>query len=71
MLGKIGAAMAGTVIAFARALPVIIRDLTGLAAVGSISYGAWLIAPPAGYITGGALVLVGVVLASVNDRKAS
>lgn len=34
-----------------------VRDTSGVAAVASISYGAWLIYPPAGFIVGGLLVL--------------
>lgn len=53
--------LARSMVAAGRAAPVIIRDLVGLAAVGAISYGAWLLHPAAGYITGGALVLTGVI----------
>ncbi len=48
--------------ALAAAVPTVIRDLAGLAGVGLISYGAWLIYAPAGFITAGALLLVGAVL---------
>lgn len=37
------------------------RDGTGLAAVGAIAYGAWLIYPPAGFIVGGLIVLAGII----------
>lgn len=39
----------------------VIRDIAGVGAVASISYGAWLIYQPAGFIVGGALVLTGVI----------
>lgn len=53
------------VVAFClRMLPDLIRDAAGLAAVGSISYGAWLIYEPAGFIVGGILVLAGVIVSS-------
>lgn len=44
--------------------PTLLRDLAGLAAVASITYGTALIYTPAGFIVGGALVLVGVLLAA-------
>lgn len=40
------------------------RDAAGLAAVASISYGAWSIYEPAGFIIGGSIVLSGVLLAA-------
>lgn len=45
-------------------LAVIARDLAGVAAVASISYGSWLIYPPAGLIVGGVLILAGVIAAA-------
>lgn len=50
-------------------LPAILRDIVGLAAVGAIAYGAWMIYPPAGVITGGVLVLAGVMLLSAKGGK--
>lgn len=44
------------------------RDALGLAAVASISYGAWLIYEPAGFIAGGALVLAGVLALARGAR---
>lgn len=44
-----------------KTLLVAVRDLVGVAAVGSISYGAWLVYQPAGFIAGGLLVLTGVI----------
>lgn len=46
--------------------PIVLRDVAGLAAVGLIAYGAWLIMPAAGFIVGGALLLAGVVLLSAK-----
>lgn len=37
------------------------RDISGIFAVASISYGAWLAYQPAGFIVGGVIVLAGVV----------
>lgn len=37
------------------------RDTFGVSAVAMIAYGAWLIYPPAGFITGGLLILAGVI----------
>ncbi len=48
----------------ARHAPTILRDALGLAAVGAITAGAWMIYAPAGLITGGVLVLAGVILAA-------
>lgn len=52
--------------AFGRALPAVVRDIVGLAGVASIAYGAWLVAPSAGYITGGSLLVLGVILISAK-----
>lgn len=62
MVGGLGAGMT----AFGRALPVIVRDLAGLTAVGLISYGAWLVLPAAGFIVAGGLILTGVMLISAK-----
>lgn len=40
----------------------IIIEVLQLAAVASISYGAWLAYEPAGFITGGLLVLAGTII---------
>ncbi len=40
-----------------RAIGTLLRDAIGLAGMGSVSYGAWLVYPPAGFITGGVLML--------------
>ena len=54
----------------ARALPDLLRDACGLAGAGAIAYGAWLVYAPAGYIVGGALVLVGVLMSSFGRQRA-
>jgi len=41
---------------------VILCDLGGLVGTGLVVYGAWLVFPPAGFITGGLLLLAGAVL---------
>lgn len=46
-------------------LPALVRDALGLAGVGLVSYGAWLISPPYGFITGGGLLLAGAILSAL------
>lgn len=46
----------------AAAAGVILLDLIGISGGASIAYGAWLAWPPAGFMTGGLLVLGGVFL---------
>jgi hypothetical protein len=43
-------------------LIAVARDGAGLAGVGLISYGAWLVYPPAGFIIAGAMLLAGALL---------
>ena len=52
------------------ALPGLVRDLAGLCGVGLVSYGAWLIYTPAGFITAGILLIVGALLISLGSRTA-
>lgn len=40
-----------------RALPAALCDLVGFAGAGLISYGAWLIYVPAGFLVGGILLM--------------
>ena len=54
----------------AGAMPGLVRDLAGLCGVGFVSYGAWLIYPPAGFITGGLLLIVGTLLIALGNRAA-
>ena len=42
----------------------------GLCGVGLVSYGAWLIYPPAGFITGGLLLIVGALMVALGNRAA-
>ncbi|CAA2142758.1 hypothetical protein [Hyphomicrobium sp. ghe19] len=64
MFRSIGTGFAAAALAFLRVLPDLLREGAGLAAVGSIAYGAWLLHPAAGFIVGGSLVLTGVLLSS-------
>lgn len=50
--------------AVARALPGIVRDIAGLGGAGLVAYGAWLVYAPAGFITGGVLLLAGAWLSA-------
>lgn len=45
-----------------RVFLAILPDTTAIAAVGLVSYGAWLVYHPAGFISAGTLLLAGVVL---------
>lgn len=62
--------LATAVRAIAAAVPGLVRDLAGLGGVGLVSYGAWLIYPPAGYIVGGSLLIVGALLLALGHRAA-
>lgn len=62
MLKKIGINLAAAVSKASVALLDLVRELAGVAAVGLIAYGTWLIYPPAGFIVGGILLLVGAIL---------
>ena len=52
------------------AMPGLMRDVVGLGGVGLVSYGAWMIYPPAGFITAGLLLIVGALLISLGNRAA-
>lgn len=56
--------------AIGAAIPALVRDVVGLAGVGLVSYGAWLTYPPAGFITGGVLLIVAAALAALAGRRA-
>lgn len=45
-----------------RAVPVFVRDLCGLLGISLISYGAWLVYVPAGFIVGGVFLAGGAFL---------
>ena len=62
--------LVAAVCAIAAAMPGLVRDLAGLCGVGFLSYGAWLIYPPAGFIVGGTLLIVGALLAAIGSRPA-
>ena len=63
--------LAAAVRTIAMAVPGLVRDLVGLCGVGLVSYGAWLINPPAGFITAGILLIVGALLIALGNRAAS
>lgn len=46
----------------------LVIDLIGLVGALLISYGAWCIYPPAGYIVGGALLVIAAAVVA-NPRK--
>ena len=46
-----------------------VRDLAGICAVASISYGAGMIYRPAGFIVGGIIVLAIVIFSVLKVRK--
>ncbi|MEZ0212448.1 MAG: hypothetical protein ACAH27_05790 [Xanthobacteraceae bacterium] len=48
---------------------VAVRDLVGVAAFASISYGFWLVYEPAGFIVGGALAMTAVALTVILAPK--
>ena len=47
---------------FKAVFPAVARDIFGLAGVGLVSYGAWLVYVPAGFISGGTLLIAGALL---------
>ena len=63
--------LAGAVRTIAGAVPGLVRDLAGLCGVGLVSYGAWLVYPPAGFITGGLLLIIGALMVALGNRAAS
>ncbi len=62
--------LAAAVRAAAMAVPGLVRDLAGLCGVGLVSYGAWLVYPPAGFIVGGGLMIAGALLLALGNRPA-
>ena len=52
------------------AMPGLMRDVAGLGGVGLVSYGAWMIYPPAGFITAGILLIVGTLLIALGNHAA-
>lgn len=67
MMKLLGAALRVVAVA----LPALLRDLAGLCGVGLVSYGAWLVYPPAGFIVGGAMLIVGALLLALGHRTAA
>lgn len=62
--------LASAVRTIAGVVPSLVRDLAGLCGVGLVSYGTWMIYPPAGFITGGILLIVGALLIALGNRTA-
>jgi hypothetical protein len=60
--------LAAALRAIAGAVPGLVRDLAGLGGVGLVSYGAWMIFPPAGFITAGLLLIMGSLLVAIGNR---
>lgn len=51
-----------TIRAWLKEPPVDLGDIAAMAGVASIGYGAWLIYPPAAFITVGIIFLIGAIL---------
>jgi hypothetical protein len=49
----------------ALALPDLLRDLVGMAGAALVSYGAWLVYEPAGFIAGGAMLIAGTAYSAI------
>ena len=66
MMKLLGAALRVAAVA----MPGLMRDVAGLGGVGLVSYGAWMISPPAGFITAGILLIVGTLMIALGNRAA-
>ncbi len=56
--------------AFLSWLPIAGRDVLGVAGLGAIAYGCWLLAPPAGFIVAGAeAAAVCALLTAASGRR--
>jgi hypothetical protein len=66
MMKLLGAALRVVAVA----MPGLMRDVAGLGGVGLVSYGAWMIYPPAGFITAGLLLIVGTLMIALGNRAA-
>ena len=65
------ARLRSAIAATGRAIPHLVVDGLGFAGAGAIAYGAWLIYPPAGFLVGGALMMVlSVLFGRKLDREA-
>ena len=51
----------------AETLHAIARDAIGLIGIAAVTYGVWLIYPPAGFITGGTLAVAASILLSMGS----
>jgi hypothetical protein len=51
-------------------VPGIVRDFAGLSGAVLVSYGAWLVYPPLGFIVGGSLMIAGALLLALGSRSA-
>ena len=51
------------------AAPVFVNDAIGAAGLGCVSYGAWLVYRPSGFIVGGILAVTTSVLRSARASK--
>lgn len=51
--------------ALAAALPDLVRDVVGMAGAALVSYGAWQVYQPAGFIVGGAMLIAGVAYSAL------
>ncbi len=47
----------------------IARDITGLCGLGAITYGAWLVYHPAGFIVGGIFAVTSTILLNLVDQN--
>ena len=64
MMKLLGAALRVVAVA----MPGLMRDVAGLGGVGLVSYGAWMIYPPAGFIVAGILLIVGTLMIALGNR---
>lgn len=51
------------------ALPVLARDAVGIGGGTLVTYGSWLIYPPAGFLVAGVLLLVGAWILASKDTE--
>lgn len=54
-----------------RVVPPLLKDGAGLAGCGLVSYGAWLMYEPAGFIVAGVLLLATSVLLNLSGKAKS
>jgi hypothetical protein len=59
----------GALASLAANLSAAIPDALIVAGAGVLSYGAWLVYPPAGYLVAGGLMLVFGVMAALKARQ--